>query len=185
MRAQVQVLSTTSWAATPLRRCLMRVVVPPVLLGDRIVRIVSPVESLLEVEEWVGEWWEPSGVTLTEASVAPAAPTELLLSRGLPPDDCVATHARPALRDIEALIHTRDPERSTSPRFDEELVARAVPARRRKYPGNARFRRHAASGRDSAEPDPERRKKKSTDPLSPRRRASDLPPESSPPDIRT
>jgi hypothetical protein len=162
----------------------MRVVVPPVLVGEKIVRIVSPVETLLEVEEWVGEWWEPSNITLTAASVAPVAPFDLLQSLGLPAEDCVRGDSRPAQLEIEALIRTRDPERPSQLKFDEEVVLRAVPSRRRKYPGNARFRRHASSGRDGAEPDPERRKKKSTDPLTPRRRASDLPPGELP-DLRT
>lgn len=153
----------------------MRVVVPPVLVDDRIVRIVSPVESLLEVEEWVGAWWEPSGVTLTQASIAPVAPDALLHERGVPREDCEASEPRPAQMDIEALIHTRDPARPDQLRFDEDTVVRAAPVRRRKYPGNSRFRRHSAASGSSAV-DPERRKKKSSDPNTPRRRASDHPP---------
>ena len=153
----------------------MRVVVPPVLVDDRIVRIVSPVESLLEVEEWVGAWWEPSGVTLTQASIAPVAPDALLHERGVPREDCETAEPRPAQIDIEALIHTHDPARPEQMRFDDASVARVVPTRRRKYPGNARFRRHSAANGNAAV-DPERRKKKSADPATPRRRASDHPP---------
>lgn len=154
----------------------MRVVVAPVLVGDRICRIVAPLQSLLEVEEWAGAWWEPSSVTLTEASVAPIVPDALLEERGVPVEDRVASEDRPAQTEIEALIRTRDPERPANMRFDEEVVARVTPARRRKYPGNARFRRNAPSGTHSEPLDPERRKKSTRDAQTPRRRSSDHPP---------
>ena len=161
----------------------MRVVVPPVLVGDRICRIVSPVESLLEVEEWVGAWWAPSGVTLSVASVAPGADPSVLETHGVPAADWVAADARPDLSEIESLMRARDPARGEPMRLDED-VRRLSPPRRRKYPGNARFRRSAVADAD-AEPEPidlpaqdfsERRRV--TDPApanSPRRRASDTP----------
>jgi hypothetical protein len=123
----------------------MRVVVAPVIVDDRICRIVAPVESLLEVEEWVGEWWEPSAVPLTIASVAPAAPTAVLHERGVPESDCLAGAIRPTPEEIEAILLTRDPERSAQMRFDEQ-VRRGTGPRRRMYPGNARFRRGARGG---------------------------------------
>ncbi len=156
----------------------MRVVVAPVLVGDRICRIVAPLQSLLEVEEWVGAWWEPSSVTLTEASIAPIVPESVLAERGVPLEDRVATEGRPAQIEIEALIRTRDPERPENMRFDEEVVTRATPTRRRKYPGNARFRRKPAAGKAGEASDAERRKKAPRDPQTPRRRASDDPPRS-------
>ncbi|MBC7843738.1 MAG: hypothetical protein H7099_15565 [Gemmatimonadaceae bacterium] len=153
----------------------MRVVVAPVLVGDRICRIVAPLQSLLEVEEWVGAWWEPSSVTLTEASVAPIVPAELLTARGVPLEDRLAAEDRPAQTDIEALIHTHDPERPATMRFDEEVVMRASPARRRKYPGNARFRRNAPKATDTDATDADRRANATRETRSAKRPTSDTP----------
>ena len=161
----------------------MRVVVPPVLVGDRICRIVSPVESLLEVEEWVGAWWAPSGVTLSVASLAPDVDPSVLQTRGVPPTDWLTDEPRPDFSEIESLMRARDPARAEPMRLDED-VRRLSPPRRRKYPGNARFRRSAVAETD-AEPEPmagpeqdfsERRRVTEPAPAnSPRRRASDLP----------
>ena len=118
----------------------MRVVVPPVLIDGRICRIVSPVTALLEVEEWVGEWWQPSTVPLTRASVADAAPLDLLVARGVPDADRVAPQDRPSREEIEAMIRTSDPDRPVEARFDED-VPRMAPVARRDYPGSARFGR--------------------------------------------
>lgn len=150
----------------------MRVVVAPVLVDGRICRIVSPVDSLLEVEEWVGGWWEPSLVPLSTVSVSPLAKLETLQGCGVPPEDCVATEPRPAQVDIEALMMTRDPERPAEMRFDED-VRRNVNTRRRKYPGNSRFRRDPRGG---AGVESERRRDEAVEWHGPWRRASDQPP---------
>lgn len=128
----------------------MRVVVSPVLIGERIVRIVSPVDALLEVEEWVGEWWEPSAITLTTASQAPSAPTSVLRARGVPVEDCVETVARPSQRALQFLLlaTARD---ANDPLVAADLTTRPTRGLRRKsYPGNARFRRGTAGKRNTA-----------------------------------
>ena len=148
----------------------MRVVVSPVIVGDRICRIVSPVQSLLEVEEWAGDWWEPSSVPLTTASLSPAAAESLLRLRGVPEADCVTSEPRPAQIDIEASMMTRDPERPAQMRFDED-VRRSTGPRKRKYPGNARFRRGAQSNTDA-----ERRRDDAIEWNGPWRRSTDRQP---------
>ncbi len=148
----------------------MRVVVCPVIVGDRICRIVSPVQSLLEVEEWAGEWWEPSSIPLTIASLSTAADASLLRARGVPEADCFASEPRPDQLAIEALMLTRDPERPAQMRFDED-VRRSPGSRKRKYPGNARFRRGAQTMMDA-----ERRRETSSEWNGPWRRATDRPP---------
>lgn len=117
----------------------MRILVAPVLVGDRICRIVSPVRSLLEVEEWAGEWWEPSLVTLTEVVHARAASRPELRARGVPESDHAASgHLTSA--ELQAMLRAHEP---TPPAFE----ATAGPARpRRAYPGSARFRRRPACG---------------------------------------
>jgi hypothetical protein len=155
----------------------MRVVVAPVVVDGRICRIVSPVATLLEVEEWAGEWWEPSVMPLTLVSSAPLADAELLRARGLPVDDCTTSEPRPSQVDIEALMMTRDPEQSSEERFNDD-VRRTVGTRRRKYPGNARFRREPRGG-PGVEAD--RRQDSATEWHGPWRRASDTPPPAAPP----
>ncbi|MFN0098754.1 MAG: hypothetical protein ACKVS7_08780 [Gemmatimonadaceae bacterium] len=165
----------------------MRVVVSPVLVGDRIVRIVSPVDSLLEVEEWVGEWWEPSAITLTTASQAPSAPVALLRSRGVPLEDCAETSSRPTEHALQFLMlaTARD---ANDPLIASDLTTRPVRGLRRKsYPGNARFRRGTPNKR-AAQQDrarrptgavdtADRRQDQSSTWQGPWRRASDQPPE--------
>ncbi len=150
----------------------MRIVIAPVLVGDRICRIVSPVDSLLEVEEWVGEWWEPSTVTLTLASQAPAAPESLLQERGVPPEDRAPSGPRPDAGEIQALLRAREPHAAEPPTLaDAGAATRAHGARRRNYSGNARFRRApAAPGLDRADL---RREEPATEWKGPWRRASD------------
>jgi hypothetical protein len=150
----------------------MRVVVPPVIVDDRICRIVSPVESLLEVEEWVGAWWEPSAVPLTIASLAPRASERVLLESGVPEADRMHGAVRPTSEEIEAILLTRDPERSAQMRFDEQ-VQRGTGPRRRKYPGNARFRRDARGGTGT---EADRRHDAPREWTGPWRRATDPPP---------
>jgi hypothetical protein len=65
----------------------MRVIVPPVVVDGRICRIVAPLPTLVEVQEWKGEWWLLSDVLLSTAAVAPPAPHPLLEVQGVPPAD--------------------------------------------------------------------------------------------------
>lgn len=138
----------------------MRIICPPVLVGDRICRIVSPIESLLEVEEWAGAWWEPSSVTLTTASLAPAATVADLEGRGVPTDGC-EPGPRSAGQQIQALMRATVSASALSSAVDPANERRPNGTRRRVYTGNARFRR---GGVESDE--------------APRRRATDeLPPQ--------
>lgn len=122
----------------------MRILVAPVLVGDRICRIVSPVASLLEVEEWVGEWWEPSGVTLTAASQAAPAPVALLNARGIPEPDRIVDAAAAEQLDIQRMLRAQDPTPGGSLPSEERAPRTYVGPRRRQYSGNARFRRPPA-----------------------------------------
>jgi hypothetical protein len=150
----------------------MRVVVAPVLVDDRICRIVSAIQSLLEVEEWVGGWWEPSLIPLTLVSSAPQADPRTLRARGVPDEDCLAEAPRPTPVDIESLMRPRDPERPSDMRFDEDVHQINGP-RKRKYPGNARFRRDPRGGSAA---DIDRRRDTDAEWTGPRRRATDTPP---------
>jgi hypothetical protein len=128
----------------------MRVVVSPVLVGERIVRIVSPVDALLEVEEWVGEWWEPSAITLTTASQAASAPTAVLRARGVPVEDCIETVARPSEHALQFLLLATSRD-ANDPLVAADLTTRPTRGLRRKsYPGNARFRRGTTAKRSTA-----------------------------------
>ena len=116
----------------------MRVLVAPVVVGDRICRIVSPVRSLLEVEEWAGEWWEPSLVTLTEVVRARAASRSELRARGVPEADHAASGQLTPIA-LQAMLRAHEPSHPV-------LEVTAAPARpRRAYAGNARFRRRPVS----------------------------------------
>jgi len=126
----------------------MRIICPPVLVGDRICRIVSPIDSLLEVEEWAGAWWEPSSVTLTTASLAPAATVVELEARGVPPEGCEAG-PRSAEQQIQALMRATVSAAAQASAVDPANERRADGMRRRVYTGNARFRRGGAESAES------------------------------------
>jgi hypothetical protein len=148
----------------------MRVVVSPVLVGDRICRIVSAVDSLLEVEEWVGAWWEPSAIPLTTVSNSAAVSESELRARGVPESDWLLSgQTRPTPAEIEAIILTHDPGRSVQGQFDDS-VRRGTGPRRRNYPGNARFKRDS-HGHPTT--DAERRRNTSGVWTGPRRRSTD------------
>lgn len=132
--------------------------------------------SLLEVEEWAGDWWEPSSIPLTTASLSPTADEAVLRARGVPIEDCASSEPRIAQLDIETLMMTRDPERAEQVVFDED-VSRSTGPRRRKYPGNSRFRRGRPARGDTAI-DAERRGDGASEWTGPRRRATDHPPDS-------
>lgn len=119
----------------------MRVLVAPVLVGDRICRIVSPIDSLLEVEEWVGEWWEPSSVTLTAASQAAPASERLLRARGVPAADRRATEQGVTEPDIQSLLRAHEPAAPTGSPPVPSADRPGTERRAREYPGNARFLR--------------------------------------------
>lgn len=117
----------------------MRIIVPPVLVLDRICRITSPVESLLEVEEWTGEWWEPSSMTITTVSQAAPAPEAVLIARGVPAGD--RTSQLGADRDsLQHQLRPTQPDGMQVLRIEESNAARHG-RRQRQYPGSARFRR--------------------------------------------
>jgi len=120
----------------------MRILVAPVVIGDRICRIVSPVASLLEVEEWAGEWWEPSSVTITTASQAPAATERLLRERGVPLEDCISPGPRAEDLEIQMLMRACDPEPRGDPLASETRTLPHARTRERQFTGNRRFRRH-------------------------------------------
>jgi hypothetical protein len=132
----------------------MRVIVAPVIVNDRVCRIVSPVDSLLEVEEWVGEWWAPSTIPLTIASLAETAPQSLLIDLGIPASDWFAIELRPAQGEIEASMQTLNSERPPEMRMEDEVVRRGAGPKRRVYPGNARFRRGGSLLSESPEVPP-------------------------------
>ncbi|MBP7548946.1 MAG: hypothetical protein KA761_01600 [Gemmatimonadaceae bacterium] len=123
----------------------MRILVAPVLVGDRLCRIVSPVDSLLEVEEWVGEWWEPSSVTLTTVSQAPAAPMRVLLERGVPPEDHGASPSTSPAVDLQSLLRATEPAPAPSARIEDSGRVQPGGSRRRQYTGSGRFRRPRAT----------------------------------------
>ena len=77
----------------------MRVIVPPVVVNGRICRIVAPIPTLVEVQEWKDAWWLLSDVLLTTAASSPPAPVSLLEMRGVPPAD----HGRPGERPAGVL----------------------------------------------------------------------------------
>jgi len=82
----------------------MRVIVPPVLVGHRICRVVTPVEHLLEVQDWVGEWWEPSALTISEVCAAPKASEETLIARGVPAEDRSGDDDRTSASAIQTMM---------------------------------------------------------------------------------
>ena len=176
-RADLYFLLKTSGVATSSSPTPgpMRVVVSPVLVGERLCRIVAPIESLLEVEEWAGAWWEPSNVTLTETSLATTASVEVLRAHFVPEDDWYASDARPDDHQIQAQMYTRDPDRSEQTKFDDKVVRR-LESRRRKYPGNSRFRR--GPGVQDSTFEGERRREDPTEWNGPWRRSTDVRPDS-------
>ena len=117
----------------------MRIVVPPVLIGERICRISSPVETLLEVEEWTGAWWEPSSLTITTVSQGAPAPEALLIARGVPPEDR-EQHAGSDQDSLQRQLRPTQPDGLQILRI-EESANRHHGRRQRTYSGNARFRR--------------------------------------------
>ncbi len=119
----------------------MRVCVAPVLVGVQLCRIVSPIASLLEVEEWIGEWWEPSSVTLTMASRAPAACESVLQMRGVPASDWVATGLPLSNPEIQSLLFAGESSAQENPSANSLARPTLHVPRRRQYSGNSRFRR--------------------------------------------
>jgi hypothetical protein len=153
----------------------MRVVLPPVQVGERICRIVSPLSSLLEVEEWVGEWWEPSSVTLTTVSHALRVSDERLRVCGIPPADCIVSEPVIAQAELEALLLTHDPERSVQMLLEGDAIPRLAAPPRKLYPGNAKFRKAALALTNRGLDHPERRRSRASVWKGPWRRATDYP----------
>jgi len=152
----------------------MRVLVGPVLVDDRICRIVAAIEALLEVEEWAGSWWQPSTVPLTMASGAPPAEYRLLLARGVPIDDWARGEPRSAPMNIEALMQTNDPDRASKPALDDS-VRRGLAPLPSQYPGNRRFGLRPNDG-DRTERPADRRRARGAAPSETDRRRRLLPP---------
>lgn len=152
----------------------MRVIVPPVVVGDRICRIVSAVETLLEVEEWAGQWWQPSSVMLSDVSNAAAADAALLHARGVPAEDWLVDAPCSDGFNIEALLHTRDPVRGQEMRLNDD-VTRSTPVRRPSYPGNARFSSRTVAAAEQKMENPERHRPSDGKWKSPPRRKTNTP----------
>lgn len=126
----------------------MQVVVPPVYVGGRILRVISSTPHLYEVEEWVGEWWEPSVITLSVATSAPSAPEEVLDAAGVPAEDRLGVAERLSVEELSERMrsHVRD--------YSNEMPllgahASGPRARRREYAGSAKFRRPRAPKKDA------------------------------------
>ncbi len=120
----------------------MIVIVPPALVRDRLCRIVAPVPTLLEVEEWTGAWWEPSSLTLREVSSAPLASHALLLAHAVPREEWGTAITPVSAQTIEAMMRAHVVERDTGPHSPTPPVRRTdedAARRKRPYPGSARF----------------------------------------------
>ena len=121
----------------------MNVVVPPVLVGGRILRIVSSTPHLYEVEEWVGEWWEPSSVTLSVATAAQAATSDEMDAQGVPEAERFGGTERLSIEQLSE--HMRAPVRAYDIDIAKLLASPAEHGvRRREYAGSAKFRRPRA-----------------------------------------
>lgn len=150
----------------------MHVIVPPVVVADRICRIVAPLPSLLEVEEWMGEWWEPCMLTFREVGAAPPATARLLEQRGVPRDEWGLQGERASMERIDALLLANVVVRP--PSAGTPHVEGAHGRRQKAYPGSARFgRAKRTPKRPSPGADAVIR-------LGPRRRRSDPGPEAGP-----
>jgi hypothetical protein len=154
----------------------MNVVVPPVLVGGKILRIVSSAPHLYEVEEWVGEWWEPSSVTLSVATMAPVASREELDARGVPESERTSGAERLSIEHLSerlrAPVNAFEFDISKPPSISTEGMVR-----RREYAGSAKFRRPRAPNKKKLS---EKRRAAGTDESSsqewtgPFRRATDV-----------
>lgn len=152
----------------------MRILSPPVLVGERICRVVSPIASLLEVEEWVGAWWEPSAVTITTASQAPRASVVVLHARGVPAEDHT-TEASAPLGDVQALMRASVVPYVQPLAVSPDNERRPNGSRRKIYSGNSRFRRGRSAGADTHVRNDQRERTSVTEWSGPWRRATDDP----------
>lgn len=127
----------------------MRVVVPPGFVGSRLVRVVAAVPSLLEVEEWMGEWWEPSTVTLSDATAAPTASAEALDAAGVPAGDRVVDGERFTTDTISTLL-TAPVQLNVGSQLNSLEKKFNGGRRRNEYAGSAKFgRRNFKNRRES------------------------------------
>lgn len=152
----------------------MRILSPPVLVGERICRVVSPIASLLEVEEWVGAWWEPSAVTITTASQAPQASVAVLHARGVPAGDHTM-EASMHLGDVQALMRASVVPYVQPLAVSPDNERRPTGSRRKVYSGNSRFRRGRSAGTDTHTQKEQRERTSATEWSGPWRRATDDP----------
>ncbi len=121
----------------------MNVVVPPVVVGGRILRIVSSAPHFYEVEEWMGQWWEPGSVTLSVAIAAPAATDHELDVQSVPEAERVGGPERISIEQLSEKM--RAPVRAYEVDI-AQLLASPVEngVRRREYAGSSKFRRPRA-----------------------------------------
>jgi hypothetical protein len=128
----------------------MRVILAPVVIDGRICRVVSAIDTLLEVEEWVGAWWEPSLVTISDAARGTPASDALLLAGGVPPTDWIVTEARSDAASVLRQLRPALPTDGLAPDVDPPPLP---PLDVRFYAGNARFnRKRRVPLRDEASP---------------------------------
>jgi hypothetical protein len=147
---------------------LVHVILSPVVIGDSIYRIVAPLPSLLEVEEWMGEWWEPSTLTFRMVASAPPASQALLAERGVPRDEWGSPAQRATAEAIDAMLLAHVIFRP--PTNGAPLVDGPGGRRRKSYPGSARFGKRVRSHGRRADDAPGAAP---VIPLGPRRRRSD------------
>lgn len=125
----------------------MPVVLPPAFVGSRLVRVVAPVPSLLEVEEWAGEWWEPSSVTISEACAAEAASKDQLDAAGVPKADRETVIDVRITRAALSILFSM-PSHLNGTNQLASLEQKPNGGRRRNdYAGSAKFRKRGPKGK--------------------------------------
>jgi len=174
-RRESEVAGPPSFCGFLHRSGPMRILCSPVLVGDRICRVVSPIASLIEVEEWVGAWWEPSAVTITTATQAPPASAALLLARGVPLEDQAGESPATLLRDVQSMLRASAPQDSQPVALDPANERRPNGSRRKQFAGNARFRRGRSGGAAGPGDQDQRERPSAAEWSGPWRRAADDP----------
>jgi hypothetical protein len=125
----------------------MPVVLPPAFVGTRLVRVVAPVPSLLEVEEWAGEWWEPSSVTISEACAAESATKEQLDTAGVPKADRETVIDERITRAALSILFSM-PAHLNGTNQMASLEQKPNGGRRRNdYAGSAKFKKRGPKGK--------------------------------------
>ena len=73
--------------ATSKSELLMHVLLGPLICRRKICRVVSPMESLVYVEEWIGSDWVPSDIPLHAIEEAVPATVDMLAACNVPTND--------------------------------------------------------------------------------------------------